>query len=104
MYFGMHITLINLECLEPSTIRENIHLVFNKDDSILTQNLLSNNIVCQRNHLGVYLSITSHVNQLSNILQIRIAISHICFTRLQHIHSCFVHFQEDAIEDLPKTQ
>ena len=78
--------------------------VLHADDAVLAQAALDDGIVCQSNALLVDLSVSSLVDELTNGLQVRVAVGDPWLDHLEHLQSGLGHANKHTVVDLEKTK
>ena len=78
--------------------------VFHADDAVLAKVILNQLVVGERNALLVDLAVPSLVDELSDRLEVGIAVCNVRVNDGEHLLSGFGEFDEDAVIDLEETE
>ena len=78
--------------------------IFDRDDAILAKGLFNDLVVVERDALLVHLAVSALVDQLTDRLQVGLAIGDVWLDELQHVGSGLGDLDEDTIVDLNQTE
>ena len=81
-----------------------VHEVLHADDAVLSEVVLDDGIVRQRDPLLVDLAVTPLVDELLHALQVGVAVGDPGLHHLDHLRRGLGHPDEDAVVDLEKTK
>jgi len=78
--------------------------ILHADDAVLTEVLLNDGVVGQRDPLPVDLTVTTLVHKLPDGLEVGVTVGHKRLNDLQHLNGGLAQTNEDTIVDLEKTE
>lgn len=78
--------------------------ILHTDDSVLTEGLLDDLIVGEGDTLAVNLSVSALVDELTNALQVGLAVGDVRLDELEHLHGGLGQLNEGSVVDLTETE